>query len=157
MNTITSYANNNPSFGMAVKFNNSGKKFFNKVFAENPSAGHQYIMRQANNKSADIFVNNSNIYVGLNAKKWRVVGSIRTNKQNGQSVEELSCTRSGNIFRKQAVKTIIMEDIDNLAKRYGENAKRFAVAEEIANYQKYVSGNKRPSLLEHLLGLFKNS
>ena len=133
-----------PSFGMSVKFNNSGKKFFNKVFENNPNLGKEYINRQMNNKASDIFVKGADVYVGINAKKWKVI-------------EELICTRGGNIFHKSALKTFIMEDGKPLVNRYGENGRRFAIAEEIANYQKYVSENKRPSLIENFLGLFKNT
>lgn len=146
-----------PSFGMSVKFNNSGKKFFNKVFENNPNLGKEYINRQMNNKASDIFVKGADVYVGINAKKWKVIGSIWTDKKNGKSIEELICTRGGNVFHKSALKTVIMEDGKPLVNRYGENGRRFAIAEEIANYQKYVSENKRPSLIENFLGLFKNT
>uniref|UniRef100_UPI0040261819 hypothetical protein n=1 Tax=Candidatus Stercorousia sp. TaxID=3048886 RepID=UPI0040261819 len=145
-----------PSFGMSVKFNNSGKKFFNKVFENNPNLGKEYINRQMNNKASDIFVKGADVYVGINAKKWKVIGSIWTDKKNGKSIEELICTRGGNIFHKSALKTIIMEGGEPLAKRYGEKGRCLAVAEEIANYQSYVSGNKKPTLIDNLLGLFKN-
>ncbi len=152
------YTDNNTSFGMSVKFNNNaGKKFFNKVFENNPNLGKEYIRRQMNNKSSDIFVKNSDVYVGINAKKWKVIGSIWTDKKNGKSIEELICAREGNVFHKPALKTVIMEDGKPLAKRYGESGKRLAIAEEIANYQKYVSENKKPHLIEKFLGLFKNS
>ena len=150
-------SSNRTSFGMSVKFNNSGKKFFNKVFENNPDLGQEYIKRQKNNQASDIFVKGSNVYVSINAKKWKVIGSIWTGKKNGKSIEELNCTRNGNIFRKSALNTIIMQGVEPLAQRYGNKGKRLAVAEEIANYQKYVSGNKRPSLIEKFLGLFKNS
>ena len=145
-----------PSFGMSVKFNNSGKKFFNNVLENNPNLGKEYINRQMNNKASDIFVKGADVYVGINAKKWKVIGSIWTDKKNGKSIEELICTRGGNIFHKSALKTIIMEGGEPLAKRYGEKGRCLAVAEEIANYQSYVSGNKKPTLIENLLGIFKN-
>ena len=45
------FTDKTPSFGMSVKFNNnSGKKFFNKVFENNPNLGKEYIRRQMNNK-----------------------------------------------------------------------------------------------------------
>ncbi len=152
----TLLTNKTPSFGMSVKFNNSGKKFFNKVFENNPNLGKEYINRQMNNKASDIFVKGADVYVGINAKKWKVIGSIWTDKKNGKSIEELICTRGGNIFHKSALKTIIMEGGEPLAKRYGEKGRCLAVAEEIANYQSYVSGNKKPTLIDNLLGLFKN-
>ena len=145
-----------PSFGMSVKFNNSGKKFFNKVFENNPNLGQEYIKRQVNNKSSDIFVKGSDVFVSINAKKWQVIGSIWTHKKAGNSIEELNCRRNGNIFHKSALKTIIMEGGEPLAKRYGEKGRCLAVAEEIANYQSFVSGNKKPTIINNLLGLFKN-
>ena len=105
------YTDNSTSFGMSVKFNNNaGKKFFNKVFENNSNLGQEYIKRQMNNKSSDIFVKNSDVYVGINAKKWKVIGSIWTDKKNGKSIEELICARKGNVFHKSALKTVIMED-----------------------------------------------
>lgn len=150
--------NNSPSFGMSVKFNNnSGKKFFNKVFENNPDLGQKYIMRQMNNKSSDIFVKDSNVFVSINAKKWKVIGSIWTDKKKGKSIEEMICSRNGNLFHKSALKTIIMEGQEPLAKRYGEKGKRLAIAEEIANYQNFVAENKKTSVIENILGFFKNN
>ena len=148
---------NTPSFGMSVRMDRPGRKFFAKVFENNHKMGKEYITRQANNKSSDIFIKNSDVFVGINGKKWRVVGSIYTKKNDGKSIEELSCTRGGNFFRRPAIKTIIMETKVPLVKRYGKEGKRLAVAEEIANYQKYLSENKYPSLLNRFLGFFKNS
>lgn len=65
MNTIT--PNMNPSFGMALKYNKQGKKFFQEVFADNKALGDKFIRNQAGNAVSDIILEGPNkVSVTLN-------------------------------------------------------------------------------------------
>lgn len=156
MNTITPQVSNSQSFGMAVKFDRAGKKFFKEVFAEHPEIGDEFIRRQANNKTSHIRVKGKEVFVDINAKPWRIIGSIWSPSKERKPIEEMFFTRKGNGIRLTAYKTILSESTEPYAEKYGMQGKKFAIAEEIANYQSYKNDNKAPSILERLSGLIKN-
>ena len=156
MKSITPRVSNSPSFAMAVKFNNSGKKFFKEVFKDNPKAGEQYIQRQRSNLASDIFVENSKISVSMNGQKWNIVNSIINKKNNGKYYEEILLMRNRNLFRQLGVKTLIRESDRLSSETYGNKGILLALAEDIANYQSHKVGNKKPSVLEKIKALFKN-
>ena len=152
MEKITPLSYNNPSFGMAVRFNKSGKKFFDKVFEKNPKAGQEFIKRQSKNKTSDIFVSGQKVSVGIDAQKWQVLTSII----NPNATEGLILVRKKNIFHGAGVKTVWREGGRPLENIYGEMGKPFAIAEEIANWQSRTKNNQSPSLVAKIVNLFKN-
>lgn len=154
INSIT--PQKNPAFGMSVKFNNDGIKYFNKVFEKNPSIGDEFLKRQASNKASNIYVGSKDVKVGINGAKWRVVGSIWSPKKNSAPIEEMFLTRNASLLRRQAHKTIIREG-EPLSEKYGAAGKKLAIAEEIANYMSFKSENKAPSIMDKIKSLFKNN
>ena len=156
MNTITPTQSSQPSFGMAVKFRPGGKKFFRKVIADNPTAGDEFIKRQSKNKSSNITVARDNVFVDIDGKNWRILGSIFSPQKGRQSFEEMLFSRQANVFRTRAYKTLIKDVEEPLAYRYGGKGRKFAIAEDIANYEAFKYDNKRPPIIARLSGLFKN-
>ncbi len=156
MKNITPISNRTPAFGMAVKFDKAGRKFFNDVFKENPKAGEEYILRQAQNKSSDIFVNGSRISVGIDGKKWGIVGYMTNENHEGKLLEEILLLHKKNPFRGFELKTLVREGQEPFSKTYGTEGKLLAVAEDIANYQSYKTKNKAPSILQNIKALLFN-
>ena len=154
MKSVTPISNTAPAFGMAVKFNKAGRKFFNEVFKDNPKAAEQYILRQAKNKSSDIFVKGSEISVGFEGQNWNIAGYILTEKPNGKFVEEILLMRNKNPLMAMQLKTLIRESSKPFSEIYGDSGKLLAAAEDIANYQSYVNNNKAPSLLQKIKSIF---
>lgn len=157
MNTIAPQQNAAPSFGMAVKITPSGRKFFKSVFAENPKAGDEFIKRQANNKSSNIKITGTDVFVDINGKPWKILGSIFSTQKGRKSYEEMLFTRQANVFRIRTYKTLIKDSEEPLAYRYGGKGRKLAIAEDIANYEAYKRDNKAPSIITRVTSFFKNN
>lgn len=155
MKRIESIQGFEPNFGMSVKFRKGGEKYFNKVFEKNQTAGYEFIKRQMNNKTSDIYVYGSGVKVGINSAKWRVVGSIWSRRNNSKMIEEMFLSRKAGLFRKQAFRAVIREGAP-LADSYGVKGRKLAIAEEIANYLSYRNDNKAPSLIDRIKAFFAN-
>ena len=146
MNTIT--PNMNPSFGMALKYNKQGKKFFQEVFADNKALGDKFIRNQAGNAVSDIILEGPNkVSVTLNNEKWKVVNSLRV-FQN--SYEEVMLMKPGNILSRPKIKTVICESETPFAEKYGEKGKLLAAAECIADFESSKFNNKKPGLIKKI-------
>ena len=153
MNTIT--PNMNPSFGMALKYNKQGKKFFQEVFADNKALGDKFIRNQAGNAVSDIILEGPNkVSVTLNNEKWKVVNSLSV-FQN--SYEEVMLMKPGNILSRPKIKTVICESETPFAEKYGEKGKLLAAAECIADFESSKFNNKKPGLIKKITSFLNNA
>lgn len=155
MNTITPQQNSAPTFGMAVNFTPRGKKIFQRVFKENQKLGDEFIRQQSDNKTSNITVTGSSVFVDIDGKKWKVLGSIFSQCQGRKPFEEMLFTRQKAIWGKTVFKTIIHEVEEPLAFRYGGKGRKLAIAEDIANFQAEKYNNKKPSIIDRLTGVLR--
>ncbi len=156
MKSITPISGNQTSFGMAVKFNKGGRKFFNDVFKDNPNAAEQYILRQKNNKTSDIYVHDNKVSVKIDGIKWNIIGYIANSKYDGEHIDEILLIRKLPLLNRLGYKTLIRESKKDILRPQNQKEGLLYVAEDIANFESYKTGNKKTPLLSKIKAIFKS-
>lgn len=153
MNTITPKLS--PSFGMAVKFNNQGRKFFEEVFAHKQELGDKFIKNQAHNSVSDIIAEGPNkVFLTLNGQKWQVINSMRIFQNTMEEVMLLKC---GNIISRPKIKIVVCEPDVPFVQKYGENGRLLATAEYLADFEADKAQNQKPGLIKRLTSYLNNA
>ena len=148
-------SNSNLSFGMAVKFNDVGKHYYNRVFAYKPELGSEFLRQQASNRVSDIYVKGDrDVYVNIGANMWKIVGSLPT---ANSKTEEVLLIRNGRFLGKKDYKTILCDIPVPFIDKYGEEGCLLAAAECIANHEASKSAGNVPSLLSKVITCFNSS
>lgn len=156
MKSVTPISGRETSFGMAVKFNNGGRKFFNDVFKDNPKAAEQYILRQKNNKTSDIYVHDNKVSVKIDGIKWNIIGYLANSKYDGEYIDEILLIRKLPLFNRLGYKTLIRESKKDIIRPQNQEQGLLYVAEDIANFESYKNGNKKIPLFNKIKAIFES-